>query len=451
MVDSVAGEPTEEARATAYLEALTGGRVTKLRRLARWRPAWFADVDRDGELLKLHLRGERRSDVLPFPSLQREADILRVLEAAGIPVPHVHGMCPDPPAIVMDAVPGGRDVTRYDATRQQALAEEYVAWLAEIHRLDLAPFVAIGLDEPTTPEAIGLGMLDAYMPLYERTKAAPEPLIEFAIAWARRNVPRHRTRACFVHWDAGQFMHEGERIHALYDFETCIVGDGLMDLAALRLRDVAEPLGADLTHLFHHYEALTGEPIDVAALRFHTVVFALVGVMALAGPMVEPQEGSPHFEYLWWDLMQRRALLWALAECIGVTIDRPEPPAPAPTAAAPLLRMLEDSLAQLAPATGFERYQQLSVGLLARCLTRLDEVGPELDRQTVEEYSAVLGRPYGDRREAERDLEAFVRSAGPESDAALVQCFARQVERQVFALEPVADRVAGFDLAPVVL
>ncbi len=80
---------------------------------------------------------------------------------------------------------------------------------------------------------------------------------------------------------AGQFFHEDGKITALYDFETCLVGDPPMDLAALRLRHPAEPLGADLSELFRHYEHVTGEPIEVAALRFHTVVFALVGVMAL--------------------------------------------------------------------------------------------------------------------------------------------------------------------------
>ncbi|HEY2332719.1 MAG TPA: phosphotransferase family protein [Acidimicrobiales bacterium] len=439
---------TEEDRATAFLEGLTGGRVVKIKRLARWRPAWFVDVELDGELLRLHLRGDRRSDVLPYPSLQREADILRVLEAGGIPVPHVHGMCPDPLAIVMDAVPGTRDVTRYGEEQQRALAEEYVSLLAEIHRLDLDPFVAVGIDRPTTPEEIGLGMLDAYMPLYRRTKARPEPLVEFAIAWARRNVPLHRTRPSFVHWDAGQFLHEGQRIHALYDFETCLIGDPMMDLAALRLRDVAEPLGADLTHLFHHYEAASGEPVDLDVVRFHTVVFALVGVMALAGPMVAPQAGSPHFEYLWWDLMQRRALVWALAECIGVDVERPSPPTPAPTAAAPMLAMLEDSIAQQPPATGFDRYQQHALAQLARCLIRLDAVGPELDRQTTDEMGAILGRTFADRAEADAELEGFVQAAGPEADAALVRCFTRQVERTVFALEPVADLVDGFDLAP---
>ncbi|MCW2621973.1 MAG: aminoglycoside phosphotransferase [Frankiales bacterium] len=442
---------TEEDRAAAFVQQLTGGRVVKIRRLARWRPAWFMDVQvgPDGTPpLKLHLRGDRRSDVLPFPELQREAGILQVLEANGLPVPHVYGMCPDPEAIVMTAVPGIRDVTRLEPARRVAIAEEYMTLLARMHQLDIAPFVALGIDEPTTPEQIGLGMLDAYLPLYERTKAKPEPLIEFALAWARRNVPRHRTKPAFVHWDAGQFLHDGERITALYDFETCLIGDPLMDLAALRMRDPAEPIGADLPHLFRHYAEATGEPVDLPVLRYHTVIFALVGVMALAGPMVAPQTGSPHLEYLWWDLMQRRTLVWALAECLGLEVERPAPPAPAESPRAAMHVMLQDSLAQLTPGSGIDRYTQAAVATLARCLAHADAVGPELERQDIAEIGSLLGSSFDDRASADRALEEFVLTAGPESDAALAQCFARQVERMVHLLEPVADRVAGYDLAP---
>jgi aminoglycoside phosphotransferase (APT) family kinase protein len=446
---------SEEDKATAFVEKLTGGRVVKLKRLSRWRPAWFVDVEREGQpLLKLHLRGDRRSDVLPFPSLQREADILRVLEAGGVPVPHVYGMCPDPLAIVMEAVPGVRAMSGPEDD-QRIIAEEHMALLARMHQLDPALFGAIGLDLPGTPAAIGLGMLDAYMPLYARTKAAPEPLIEFAMAWARRNVPKNRTRASFVHWDAGQFLHENGNITALYDFETCLIGDPLMDLAALRLRHPAEPLGADLTDLFRHYQDVTGEPIDVPALRFHTVVFALVGVMALAGPMVEPQKGSPHLEYLWWDLMQRRALVWALSECLGVPVDMPQAPSVTasgtPSRVEPMIRMLKDSLDQFPPATGMGRYQQHATGLLAQCLLQTDLVGPELDAATCAEYGAILGKTVASVSEAQALMEPFVREAGPELDVALIQCFARQVERLVFSLEPVADRVTGYALVPVQL
>ena len=442
-------EHSAESRMIAFVEQLIGGKAVKVRRQARWRPAWFVDIDRDGALVRLHVRGDRGSDVLPFPSLQREADILQVLEAGGIPVPHVFGMCPDPEAIVMDAVVGKRDITGLAAGQQRIIADQYIAMLAKMHQLDTAPFGAIGLNIPTTPAAIALGMLDAYVPLYERTKVNPEPMIEFAIAWARRNVPLQRTRATFVHWDAGQFLQDGENVTALHDFETCLVGDPLMDLAALRLRDPAEPIGAPLAHLFRRYEEESGEQIDVAALGFHTMIFGLVGAMALAGPMVKPQVGSPHFEYLWWDLMQRRAAIWALAECLGVTIERPVAPEPKPTTAAPMLHMLRDLLGQLQPPSSLDRYPHYALGMMANCLLHHDEVGAQLDRDTTDEFGAILGRRYETRLEADRDLEQFVRIAGPESDRVLVQCFARQIERQVLALAPIAGYVAGYALAPI--
>lgn len=442
-------EQRSESRMIAFVEQLIGGKAVKVRRQARWRPAWFVDIDRDGTLVRLHVRGDRGSDVLPFPSLQREADILTVLEAGGIPVPHVFGMCPDPEAIVMDAVVGKRDITGLTQVQQRIIADQYIAMLAKMHKLDTAPFGEIGLDIPKTPSEIALGMLNAYIPLYERTKVNPEPMIEFAIAWARRNVPLHRTRATFVHWDAGQFLQDGEQVTALHDFETCLVGDALMDLAALRLRDPAEPIGASLAHLFRRYEEESGEQIDVAALGFHTMIFGLVGAMALAGPMVKPQAGSPHFEYLWWDLMQRRAAIWALAECLGVTIERPVAPEPISTTAAPMLIMLQDLLAQLQPPSSLDRYPHYALGMMAQCLIHHDGVGAQLDRETTDDFGAILGRHYETRLEADRDLEHFVRTAGPESDRLLVQCFARQIERQVLAFAPIAGYVVGYALAPI--
>ena len=198
----------------------------------------------------------------------------------------------------------------------------------------------------------------------------------------------------------------------------------------------------------------------MAALRFHTVVFALVGVMALAGPMVEPQAGSPHLEYLWWDLMQRRALVWALSECVGVAIEMPVAPlgSSTPSRIEPMIRMITDSLKQFPPAAGLGRYQQHATGLLGQCLLRANAVGPELDRATCDEYAAILGSYLPSMNEANVLMEQFVTTsrshtdqAGQELDKKLIQCFSRQVERMVFALEPVADRVTGYALAPVIL
>ena len=74
-----------------FIERTTGGKIVRMERQVRWRPAWFVDVERGAETLKLHLRGDRGGGVSIFPDLKREADVIEVLEAGGVPVPHIHG------------------------------------------------------------------------------------------------------------------------------------------------------------------------------------------------------------------------------------------------------------------------------------------------------------------------------------------------------------------------
>jgi aminoglycoside phosphotransferase (APT) family kinase protein len=107
-----AAELTDEQKLRVCIEDLTGGRVNSMRRQVRWRPAWFVEVAQGDETLQIYVRGDRKSDILPFPELRREAEILKVLERHGIPVPHVYGMCDDPVAIIMQSVAGTRDVSQ---------------------------------------------------------------------------------------------------------------------------------------------------------------------------------------------------------------------------------------------------------------------------------------------------------------------------------------------------
>ena len=93
----------EWRRAFAWVERELGGRVCNLQRQGRWRPAYFFDLQRDGELLPLYFRGDRghAEGERVTAVLDHEASIYRVLEASGLPVPHVYGICPEPHGIVM--------------------------------------------------------------------------------------------------------------------------------------------------------------------------------------------------------------------------------------------------------------------------------------------------------------------------------------------------------------
>ena len=69
----------QSQRITVWLEEQLGGRVTQIVRQPRWRPVWFADLERDGEAQALCVRGERSDADIGF-SLEHEMRFQRVLE-----------------------------------------------------------------------------------------------------------------------------------------------------------------------------------------------------------------------------------------------------------------------------------------------------------------------------------------------------------------------------------
>src|SRR4051812_34551006 len=93
-----------EARLVSWVETTLGGKVVRFERQPRWRPAYFIDVERDGETIPLYFRGSRGPGGEDL--IRMEGELVNVLEAEGIRVPHSYGYCADPPGILLTGVPG---------------------------------------------------------------------------------------------------------------------------------------------------------------------------------------------------------------------------------------------------------------------------------------------------------------------------------------------------------
>jgi aminoglycoside phosphotransferase (APT) family kinase protein len=442
----------EEARLTARVEELLGGTVTSIERQPRWRKAWYVNVDRGGETIPLYVRGDKQIDAEPYPGLDREAAILQILEANGVPVPHVYGMSEDPIGIIMDQVPGTRDVAEADSDEQrQSIAEQYVEQLARIHSIDLAPFQEAGVILPDSPVRIALAYVDANEILYRRTKQAAEPLVEWALKWAQRHVPENRNRPAFIHADTGQFLFENGRITCLYDFEASHIGDPLFDLAALRTRTGTEPLGADIAHLVKHYEKVTGEKADLSTLSYYTAVFMLTSVMSLSGPLSNLRPEDTQAEYLTWDLMVRRSMLWAMAEVMDVEIT-PVPLAVPPTGYySRITRVLEGTVARIQADTPSDKVNKAAAKRLAEWAGALIADGMANQQRDLDRAGEILGFRPTTWQESDAALEKFIESAGPEDDLALLNYFAAQTEVRVAEAVSLVSRLEPYALPKVEL
>jgi hypothetical protein len=76
--------------AAARVESLVGGRILSAESQQRWRPAWFLELEKpSGERVSVYFRGDRGLEQHGVYPLEHEYEVLRVLEAHGIPVPHI--------------------------------------------------------------------------------------------------------------------------------------------------------------------------------------------------------------------------------------------------------------------------------------------------------------------------------------------------------------------------
>src|ERR1700761_4286404 len=107
-----------EAKVIRWIEQTLNAKVLSMERQARWRPAWFVEAETANGRLSLYVRGRREQAELLFFPLAHEAEVLRVLHAAGIPGPKIYGLCDDPEAIVMDRMPGRPDLATADSAEE---------------------------------------------------------------------------------------------------------------------------------------------------------------------------------------------------------------------------------------------------------------------------------------------------------------------------------------------
>ena len=410
-----------------WIERTTGGRVIHCERQPRWRPAWYIDVERDGDILPIYFRGDRGSLDHGVYTLEHEYRVLEVLEAHDIAVPHVYGFCPEPRGIVMARVPGRANLlTVDDAGERSAILNDYMTWLARIHRIGTSPFEAAGLS--MADGNLIMADFDRWEATYRVKKVRPEPFLEFAIRWLRRDPPVRHAEPTLAVGDSGQFLFEGGRVSAVIDLELAFLGDPLHDLACMRLRDLAEPLGP-LAPAFAHYESEMGTPIDRAALDFHTVRFAVCTPMSVSHVLARPPGDIDFVRYLVWYVQFSRVALEVMASLEGITLEAPPVGQAGTTRFADGFGLLDTALADIAPDDPQQQFrldvaQRLSVFL--RCV---NEIGPQIESDDLDDAAALLGARPASWRDCDVELEAFVATVDDSRDAELIRYFHRRMSR----------------------
>jgi len=449
-----AGLTARWRRAFEWAERSLGGRVVAWEPQPRWRPACFFELERDGRTLPLYWRGARGEWHADARPLEREMKVIEVLERNGVRVPHAHGLCPDPPGLVLDRLPGRFNLaTARDERHRRAVLDEYLVQLARIHSIPIEEFEAIGFDRPRSSEQSGYGETRRFERAFRAGKSRPEPMLEFQLGWCRRNVPKDRVEFSFLVCDSGQFMFDDAGLTGLIDFELGYIGDFAADLAGLRTRDLSEPIG-ELGAAMRRYGEISGREIDLAAIDYHTIRFALLNPLSLAGVLAKPGRDANYVQYLGWSVVYGRCGLEVLARTLGVPLDPPSLPGPEASrrgvAHAHLVDLLDpDQVEGDDPAARERAYDLDRMQRIAVYLERADRFGAALEADDLADVAKLLGARPSSWQAADERLERFVLEAGPERDAELVRLFHRRLCREEFLLQPVLREQQNASFPPL--
>jgi aminoglycoside phosphotransferase (APT) family kinase protein len=239
--------------------------------------------------------------------LDAEAEILRLAARAGVPVPAVrHVLTPEDNlglGFIMEFVEGetlgGRIVrdARFAETRPR-LARQCGEIAARIHAIP--PGAAPQLKRASPGE-----LLDQWRASYDAT-GWPRPVFELAFAWLGAHVPPPAARPRLVHGDFrnGNLMFRPqEGVVAVLDWELAHIGDPMEDLGWIcvnpwRFGVVDKPVGGfgQREDLYAGYEAVSGEPVDRAHVRFWEVFGALRWGVMCAGMTAAFRAADPSVE-----------------------------------------------------------------------------------------------------------------------------------------------------------
>ncbi|MBM3639464.1 MAG: phosphotransferase family protein [Actinobacteria bacterium] len=425
---------------TAWVEQRFPGTVTSLTRQPRWRPVWWVDVDTHDGPKRLCVRGDRVDMTLIFP-LTHEMSLQDEMHRHGLPVPQVHGWIEDAScdlrAYVMDYAPGENDFRKCTDEVRDAVVDEYLQALATLHSLPVDSFAARGIMRAPSPAESGLLGMQQYERNWRAMKKVPNPFIEFALAWLKRNPPKSLGRESVIVWDSGQFHHDGTHLTAILDVEIGHIGDPMMDLAAWRQRDTVIGYG-DFAKLYARYEQLSGAEVDLDALMRHHFFFCLSNELSVGPATRTPAPESDLMTNLQWCYETNLFATEALADILQVELPTVDAPHPHESRGEVVLDHLVRQLGSISVDDEFTRYQLRTMFRMARHAKRLDEIGNELSEQDLDDLTPLLGHRPESWLEGEAELEKFVlaNASSGEFDLQLLHIFHKRHLRAQMTLGP---------------
>jgi aminoglycoside phosphotransferase (APT) family kinase protein len=424
-----------------WLAKVGDGQISRLERHTARREAWVVDIrDPEGRVAEGFLRLERT----PIPdnpwSLARETRIVEALRDSRVPVPRVLARNDMLACTLFERVRGRSDLQNAPPEQQRPVMEHFFDIIADLHTIDIERFPADEFPRPPSVRDCVLGEMDLVTKRWKRFLSSyQDPLVAYGIDWLERNAPTSVPRVSLVQGDTGpaNFLFEGDRVTSVIDWEWGHLGDPMEDLGNICVREFWNPSGG-LSGLMERYGQRSGLEVNLQAVRYYRVQQNMRGMIPIAERTLIADPHEPLAWYLAYRYIGDRSTLEAIAEYMGITIERPEMPADSGVAD-PLAASAEwanEHDVRPALTNAFAQSRSAEVSILVRCMDRVSRLGRETERADLSELGALLGHRVHDAVSGNVELDAAIRARRLDEQL-LVQFLGRRAYRLEWLYSPV--------------
>src|SRR3990167_6164108 len=385
----------------------------------------------------------------------REAAVLRALSGplagAGVRTAPYFASLPQRRALLCGLVSGkDRFAAIADAAQRHALAGDFMAQLAALHRIDVAATPVEGMGA-VLPTAALIGERIAALRA-ANTGRNWDPLIHLSLGWLEANIPAEMPPPVIVHGDAGagNFLFEGDHVTALLDWELVHYGDPMADLAMLCLRmlfqDFVPPIEA-----FAAYEAAGGYPVHLARVRYWRLLFQ-TGFARRARYDDPDAPPPPNLGMnMVYSTIHRRVLSEALAEAAGIAlpaVDLPEATVGAHHRSFDIA--LDDIRETIVPSIADQQAAVKAKGLarLIKWWRAIERYEPAYQACEKREIEALLGLQFADHPAAWSAFRDEVADDRVATEAAIILCNAHETRAAALMADAMGG-LAGTRFAPL--
>jgi aminoglycoside phosphotransferase (APT) family kinase protein len=392
-------------------------------------------------------------------TLRREATVYRALHDTPVRVPRVIAVHPTREAFLQSRLYGRNwfsEIT--DPAEQLSVASEFVAQIAELHRLPVAELDLPGFDTTVSLRHAVVDEIDVWEQQYRQSLGdpdgggtGPEPLVAVALAWLRRNVPVDGP-VVLVQGDTGpgNFMYADGRVVAVLDWEIAHIGDPHDDLAWICVRDLQERFPS-LPDRFAEWERASGHTFDLDRLRYFRVLAQMRCAIGTMRGLAMRDSGGEMANHLVYSTMHLRVLGEALADVLGLQIEPATLPEPEPGEHAWAFDVALDEIRDtIVPgaASPFVAKRAKGLARLVKYLKEADRLGAVADEAERADLARVLGHEPASTREGRAAVCAAVET-GTMTDEAVVAYGVRRMARLTQIMRPAMGALADRHYAPI--